>query len=257
MATEQFIKTGPAGPGAFAYEAAGLAWLAAAGPAPVAPVVTVLSQGEDRLVLERLDGPRPDRTAAYQFGQRLARTHDAGAASFGARPAGWTGPMYIGQASLPTGTAPSWGRFFAEQRIWPFAQLALQRGSLSVAQLRPIEQVTQRLVAGDFDDAAPPARIHGDLWAGNVIPGPLGLTLIDPAAHGGHRLTDLAMLDLFDQFCPPHLTDIYAGYTSVSRWLPDGWPALIGLHQLHPLLVHAVLFGAGYGDRAAAVARRY
>jgi hypothetical protein len=29
------------------------------------------------------------------------------------------------------------------------------------------------------------------------------------------------------------------------------------LHQLHPLLVHAVLFGGGYGARALAVARRF
>jgi fructosamine-3-kinase len=30
----------------------------------------------------------------------------------------------------------------------------------------------------------------------------------------------------------------------------------VPLHQLHPLLVHAVLFGAGYGRQAGAAARR-
>jgi fructosamine-3-kinase len=29
----------------------------------------------------------------------------------------------------------------------------------------------------------------------------------------------------------------------------------MALHQLHPLLVHALLFGGGYGGRAVAVAR--
>jgi fructosamine-3-kinase len=39
--------------------------------------------------------------------------------------------------------------------------------------------------------------------------------------------------------------------------LADGWRTRIPLHQLHPLLVHAALFGAGYRqavlDAAAAV----
>ncbi len=54
--------------------------------------------------------------------------------------------------------------------------------------------------AGAYDDDRPPARIHGDLWSGNVVFTSLAAVLIDPAAHGGHGLTDLAMLDLFG--CP-------------------------------------------------------
>jgi len=67
-------------------------------------------------------------------------------------------------------------------------------------------------------------------------------------------VTDLAMLALFGA---PHLDAILAGYESASTHLPGGWRDLIGLHQLHPLLVHAVLFGGSYGAQAAAVARRY
>jgi fructosamine-3-kinase len=32
---------------------------------------------------------------------------------------------------------------------------------------------------------------------------------------------------------------------------------MLGLHQLHPLLVHAVTHGAGYGAEAETVAARY
>lgn len=74
--------------------------------------------------------------------------------------------------------------------------------------------------------------------------------LIDPAAHGGHRETDLAMLRLFG--CP-HLDRVLAGYQEASP-LPDGWTDRIGLHQLFPLPVHAVLFGRGYARQAVAVA---
>ena len=50
--------------------------------------------------------------------------------------------------------------------------------------------------------AEPPSRIHGDLWAGNVLWSGEAGWLIDPAAHGGHRETDLATLALFGA---PHL----------------------------------------------------
>jgi fructosamine-3-kinase len=78
---------------------------------------------------------------------------------------------------------------------------------------------------------------------------PDGATLIDPAAHGGHRETDLALLALFGA---PHLDEVVAGYQDVHR-LADGWRERVQLHQLHCLLVHAILFGGGYADRALAV----
>jgi fructosamine-3-kinase len=77
--------------------------------------------------------------------------------------------------------------------------------------------------------------------------------LIDPAAYGGHRETDLAMLDLFGA---PHLGRILAAYDEATP-LAEGWRDRVALHQLYPLLAHAVMFGGGYGARADAVARRY
>jgi len=110
-----------------------------------------------------------------------------------------------------------------------------------------VEQVEE--LAGP---AEPPARLHGDLWAGNVHAGFDGrLWLLDPAAHGGHRETDLAMLALFG--CPK-LERLLAAYTDVAS-LASGWQQRVPLHQLFPLLVHAVLFGGGYGRSAVAAAR--
>lgn len=54
------------------------------------------------------------------------------------------------------------------------------------------------------------------------------------------------MLHLFG--CP-HLDRILDGYQDAVP-LAAGWTDRITLHQLFPLLVHAVLFGRGYAEQA-------
>ncbi len=248
-----FTKSSPPqGPGFYAIEAAGLRWLAAAGPGS-ARVAGVLAVADDHIVLERLQSGRPERAAAEEFGRALAVTHAAGAAAYGQPPDGWTGDGYIGRQPMRMRPTDSWGRFYAEQRMLPYARRACDVGNLSATAVRRVERVAERLVAGEFDDDRPPARIHGDLWAGNVVFTTSGVVLIDPAAHGGHGLTDLAMLQLFGA---PYLEQITAAYAEAAQ-LPDGWPELIGLHQLHPLLVHAVSHGPSYGVEAGRIATHY
>ena len=196
---------------------------------------------------------RPTAGAAEAFGQALARTHAAGAPAFGAPPEGWEGDGFIGRQRLSLRPASSWGAFYAEQRVLPYAREAYDSDHLSAAALAAVERVADRLRAGDFDDGRPPARIHGDLWSGNVLFTPDGVVMIDPAAHGGHGLTDLAMLHLFGA---PELDRTSAAYAEEAG-LDRGWEDLVGLHQLHPLLVHAVSHGPAYGSEAASVASRY
>ena len=232
--------------GFFRAEAAGLRWLASAGAVRVAGVLDV---GEDFIEVERLRTVPPSRAAASAFGAALARLHDAGASGFGVPPASWRGDAWIGDAPLSLVPESTWGTFYARHRIEPY----LAASGIAMSGLATLERLCDRLEAGDFDDGAPPARIHGDLWAGNVLFTPEGVALIDPAAHGGHRITDLAMLALFGA---PYLSEIHAAYQAASGHLPPGWRALVPLHQVHPLLVHAVLFGGGYRAQAVAAAER-
>ena len=111
------------------------------------------------------------------------------------------------------------------------------------AEAADIRLACERIAAGDFDDDEPPARLHGDLWAGNVLWSREGVVLIDPAAHGGHRETDLAMLHLFG--CP-YLDSVLEGYLGEHALVP-GFERRIPLHQLHPLAVHAAGHGRSYG----------
>ncbi|MFB1296430.1 fructosamine kinase family protein [Mycobacterium sp. pW049] len=245
-----YVKRNPRAPkGFFACEAAGLRWLAEADGG--VPCATVLAVDEASLTLERLAPSAPTAHAARGFGARLARTHDAGANGFGAPPSGWAGPGFFGPLHEPLPMTyddeSSWGAFYAEHRLVPMAA----RAELDTETRAAVEEVMRRCSAGVFDDDELPARLHGDLWSGNVMWTPEGVVLIDPAAHGGHRETDLAMLALFG--CP-HLDAVIGGYESEHR-LREGWQGRIGLHQLYPLLAHVVLFGSGYlaQTRAAAI----
>ena len=235
-------------PGFFDAEAAGLKWLADAGGARVARVVDVEPFA---IVLERIDEARPTPEAARRFGRDLARTHAAGAAAFGAPPDGFAGQLYIGRRPMPSASERHWGAFYARDRVLPFLPIARRAGFLTAEHEAEVRRACDLIASGVFDDDEPPARIHGDLWSGNVLWSPEGVVLIDPAAHGGHRETDLAMLALFG--CP-HLELVFEGYDEEAP-LRDGWRSRIPLHQLHPLAVHAAGHGASYGDALFRAAR--
>lgn len=238
-----FRKTNPsAPPGLFAAEAHGLRWLGAVSGG--VPCARVHSFDETGLDIERLERVRPHADAARQFGRRLAVTHAAGADAFGSPPDGWSGPGYFGPAERPLpmsyGAYASWGAFLAEERLGPALDAAAP--TLAAGTRRDVATVIDRARAGDYDDDATPSRLHGDLWNGNVLWTPRGVVLIDPAAHGAHHETDLAMLALFG--CPHH-DAVIEGYQE-HRPLRPGWQVRRGLHQLYPLLMHVALFGAGY-----------
>ncbi len=248
LADGRTVVVKKAGAGALHAEAAGLRWLRVAGATPVPAVLDV---DPERLVTEFVPPGAPAAAAAAALGSGLARLHAAGAPAFGAAPPDGPSAAWIGRAPMRNEPAPSWPEWYAADRLLPYLRTARDAGTLSADDAGEIEAVADRLpaLAGP---AEPPARLHGDLWSGNVLWSPTGAVLIDPAAHGGHRETDLAMLALFG--CP-HLDAILAAYDEAAP-LADGWRDRVPLHQLFPLLVHVVLFGGGYGAQAVSAARR-
>jgi len=230
---------------AFAAEANGLRWLAEAAAVAVPEVLAV---GPSALVISRIPPERSTPEAAFGFGADLARLHAAGADSFGAPWPGFIASLPLDNTPLPSGRG--WPEWYADRRLLPFLRRAVDAGALRPDDARLVEEVIDRIgsLAGPSE---PPSRIHGDCWAGNVLWSRGRGWLIDPAAHGGHRETDVAMLALFGA---PDLDRILAGYNDTVP-LAAGWRSRIPLHQLHPLLVHACLFGASYREEVRSAAR--
>jgi fructosamine-3-kinase len=267
---EAFVKTrADAAAGEYAAEAAGLRWLAGPGALRTPRVLEV---DERYLALEwiaRSPSGRLDAAGAEELGRGLAGTHLAGAPCFGVAgeraAAGGDGaagrgavggvgaaPARFGSLALSNEPTADWPSFYAERRLRPLAQLARERGALEPPTVAAVEAVCERLpqLVGP---AEPPARLHGDLWWGNVMVDASGRPwLIDPSAYGGHREVDLAMLRLFG--APSER--VFAAYEEPAP-LAAGWRERVDLYQLLPLLVHALLFGGSYAAAVGRAARAY
>jgi fructosamine-3-kinase len=237
-----FVKTRANAPaGEYATEAAGLRWLTVPNGLGVPEV---LGASDRVLVLEWLEPGAAGEDAELSRG--LAWVHAAGADTFGGAE-----PLRIGPLVLPNEPLPDWPSFYAERRLRPLLGRARDHGSLSAEGVRAVESVCER-IADLAGPPEPPARLHGDLWSGNVLWSGRRPYVIDPVAYGGHREVDLAMLRLFGSPGPRFL----AAYEEVAPLAP-GHQERVGLFQLFPLLVHAVLFGGGYGSSVERAARRY
>ncbi|MBA3396232.1 MAG: fructosamine kinase family protein [Deltaproteobacteria bacterium] len=230
-----FVKThANPPPGMFATEAAGLDWLRTA---PLR-VPRVLASAETFLALEWIDVSAKGRDFDEALGRGLAGLHQSGAPTFGL-----AGESYL--ATLPQDNTPTTDgvAFWIDQRVRPLVERAIRAGSMPDARA-DLDRLRAR--PDRFGPPEPPARLHGDLWWGNVIAEMGAPVLIDPAVYGGHREVDLAMLALFGGV-PPALI---AAYHEVFP-LADSWRDRVTLWQLYPLAAHAVLFGGGYGAQVA------
>lgn len=241
----------------YATEAAGLRWLTVEGGPPIPQIYSV---GDAALVLERIVDANATNAAAESFGRALATMHASGAPAFGAGPPQAPATGWIADVPMPFGEFESFGPMYAQLRIRPYVKLCREAELFDSQAYRVFESLCESL-GGDEETlvgpAEPVARLHGDLWSGNLLWAPDregndNVWLIDPAAHGGHRETDLAMLALFGA---PLLDRITAAYCEVAP-LADGWEQRVPLHQVYPLLVHAILFGGGYPGQALRAAER-
>ncbi|MDD9939629.1 MAG: fructosamine kinase family protein [Myxococcales bacterium] len=246
-----FVKTHPSAPtGMFTAEAQGLRFLDVTG-GPRIPRVLAAKEAHGQapafLALEWIAAARPSRDHAEHLGRALAALHRTTPAGFGLGHDNFIGSLV--QANTPTDT---WASFYRERRLLPQLELAASAGRAPDKLRRGLERVCTRMEAL-VGPEEPPARLHGDLWGGNAMQDEKGLPcLIDPAAYGGHREIDLAMMHLFGGFHDA----TFRAYDEAFPLRP-GASERINLYQLYPLMVHVNLFGGHYIQQAQRLASRY
>jgi len=246
-----FLKVNASAPvSMFPAEAAGLEWLRSAGGLRV-PEVLAVSNGREGepgfLVLELLTPGQPQHDFEQRLGRGLAELHRFGAPRFG-----WERSNFIGTLPQRNQTHDTWADFFWYERLEPQLARAVKAGQASARLRSSFDRLASKLtqLVGPEE---PPARLHGDLWGGNLHIDPGGEPcLIDPAAYGGHREVDLAMMRLFGGFGE----SVFRAYQEV--WpLSPGYAERIALYQLYPLLVHVNLFGGSYVESVERSLARY
>ncbi len=235
-----FVKRYPgACAGLAEAEAHGLEWLARPNALRVARPI---AHGEDWIVLEWIESAPAAPDYPERLGRGLARLHEAAPSRFGLEHDGWL-------ATIPQSNRPHeiWARFYAEERLLPLTERASEQGLLPLRARDRLRALCDQMEC-HIGPPEPPARLHGDLWSGNVLCDERGHPcLIDPAAYAGHREVDLAMMALFGGF--PR--SVFDAYTAESPLAP-GAAGRIPLYQLWPLLAHVCLFGRSYLGRVEA-----
>lgn len=216
------------------------------------PVPKVWHSSPDLLVMQRLPGSTGvDDSAQRHLAELLAELHGVEGQNFG-----YERDTLIGPLVQPNPAENLWARFFARHRVLHFAEMAEKRGGLPAAGLETARQLADALEREPGRFIAPdetPVLIHGDLWSGNMLSEGGRVTgLIDPAIYYADREIELAFMGLFG--CVG--TAFFERYHELRPIAPGFFEGRQGMYRIYPLLVHAALFGGGYGRQAVGAMQR-
>lgn len=187
------------------------------------------------LLLEWVPRKIPETKDLENFGREVARLHQNSNETFG-----WDHDNFISILKQNNNKHKTWTEFYLTERIEPLLKQGVDQGILTSTLISSLSNLEQRLI--DELPLEKPSLLHGDMWSGNFIVAKNSQTyLIDPSCYYGHREMDLAMSLLFGSFSRP----FYVAYQEFFP-LKKGFESRIEIHQLYPLLVHAVLFQGHY-----------
>lgn len=230
-------------PDMFPREAEGLAAL---GSAPGPRIPEPILWGPTFLLLEDLTPSSPARGFWEKLGRELAGLHEVTSPRFG-----FDHDNYLGLTPQPNPWTEVGVRFFAEQRLRFQAERAAAAGLLTTQDRKDLDSICDRL--DRLIPEQPASLLHGDLWSGNVVPGPNGEPcLVDPACHYGWAEAELGMTELFGGFPDA----FYAAYQE-ARPLATGWRDRLPIYNLYHLINHLNLFGGAYLGSVRSILRSH
>jgi fructosamine-3-kinase len=217
-----FAKLGSGARDQFEAELSGLRLLTkAAGILTPVPVATGLIDLADASLLlfealpERLPGHRTNHDWA-EIGRALATLHQIKHQGFELDRQGFFGPLP--QDNRPI-TSNRWADFYAQRRILPLLQTAVDSGNLPVDLAGGVARIAERLPALAGPEPRP-SLLHGDAQQNNFISTARGAIVIDASPYFGHPEIDLAQVDFF-HLVPARLFDAYQETAPIDPGFAD------------------------------------
>lgn len=213
------------------------------------PIPTVVAGDHDLLLIDYIENSSGLGAGAEEdAADLLAALHQITADKFGHERDTLIGPLH-----QPNPWTDSWIGFFRDHRLMLMGQKALDTGRLTKDIFARLEQFCARLDSYLPDDR-PASLIHGDIWGGNVLGRDDRIAaFIDPAIYHADAEIELAYTTLFNTFGQR----FFARYQEHCPLEPEFFEVRLPIYHLYPLLVHACLFGGGYGSQADAIISRF
>lgn len=196
--------------------------------------------GRSFLMMEMIDRVSLAPDAWEVFGHQLAEMHMSDASAYvNGKRFGFVSDNYIGASKQINSPKDTWIDFFRQCRLEPQFEMAKRyfTGELPSKILKFLDRLDDILTEPEH-----PSLLHGDMWSGNIMPGPdKKMMLIDPAVYVGHPEADLAMTELFGR-----LPDkFYRAYRETAG-IDEGYERRRDIYNLYHLLNHLNLFGSSY-----------
>ena len=210
------------------------------------PMNSGIVEGSSYLIMEFIESSTSGTYYWEGLGEGLANLHRQTKDQFG-----WVSDNYIGRLPQSNHWHQNWNDFYVQERLQPQIRMATDSQILPSDVQNNLEQFCVRL--DQFIIHEPPAFLHGDLWSGNIMTGPLGEPCVmDPAVYYGHREIELAFTKLFGGFNEK----FYEAYNQ-SFPLAAEYQQRFDIYNIYPLLVHLNLFGSSYLGAIRQILRTY
>lgn len=212
------------------------------------PVPKVYFATDDLMIMDYIVADwHMDESAQKDAARHLARLHQVTGDSYG-----YDFDTKIAGITQPNRRMENWADFFITNRLLYMADKAYETGHLEKDMRKNIDTLSARLPAM-IGSGNPPALIHGDCWGGNILVRRGEIRgFIDPAIYYADPEIELAFSTLFNTFDQT----FFSAYAREVDIKPGFFEERRDIYNLYPLLVHTVLFGAGYARKIKRVLDR-